>query len=63
MFVGQETGASSRVKHLKGALFGWALALLANIRLGSTGLSVTNTLAYLVIKKNIFITFTFASIL
>jgi hypothetical protein len=36
-------GAYPRVKHLKGASLGYALALLDNIRLGLPG---TNTLAY-----------------
>jgi hypothetical protein len=35
-----------RVDHLKRASFGYASALLANIRLGRKGLAGTNTLAY-----------------
>jgi len=39
-------GAYPRVEHLKGALIGRALALLANISLGWKGLPGTNTQAY-----------------
>jgi len=45
MFVGKE-GAHPRVEHLKGVSLGYALALLANIRLGWKGMLGISTLAY-----------------
>jgi hypothetical protein len=46
-------GAYPRVEHLKGASFGYAPALSANIRLSWEGLPETNNLAY---YENLYIT-------
>jgi hypothetical protein len=42
----QAPGDYPRVDHLKGASFGYASALLANIRLGGKGLAGTNKKVY-----------------